>query len=205
MEELWTAQSISQDFLLDTIKLATEIEERLVLWPSSLPSIWRPIRVTGLDDDRKLFAQDPETYASLDIAHNWNLYRCLRIMIRISISTCCLRTGSLPPPIDSNRICQDMVDGICATFPYQVGRLKYIHEPSTMCNMEALADNNFEQKSTCPDENRIVTALGTMYIMPRFRYVLAQKLILRQGQAEWIQRQIDDRDRFYRADNLTCS
>lgn len=175
--------------LLDVQCLAVILENGLSRWPCMVSPAFQPSRSSSAfapgDED---FPRWTETYESLDIANAWNLYRGLRILVNLYISRCALALpGQRLPENSPQVICQEMVDGVCATVPFHLGPL----------SLGGSGAPGSKKSAGQVDERRAATALGAMYIQPRLRWILSQSMPLKPGQVDWIRRQIDTVDAYY--------
>lgn len=176
-----------EEVLQSILTLAQQIDNDLSEWPGMIPITWRPVS-SSASINQISYDGEADIYASLEVASVWNVYRCLRIMVNIAIFKCASTMDTVPAPYASATVCQEMVNGICASVPFHLDHhlIKHRHESSV--------DNPYEQRdyedATLPDDDRVRRAIGAMYLMPRLHYILDQPLDLRNGQTEWIRGQV---------------
>ena len=169
------------------LTLAEKIDKDLSEWPETIPTTWRPVRSPALINQIS-YNGEADIYATLEVASVWNVYRCLRIMVNLTILKCTSMADTVPASEAAATACQEMVNGICASVPFHLDHQLIKH------TYEAFSDKGHEQSgyedATLPDEGRVRRAIGAMYLMPRLRYILDLPLDLTTSQAEWIRRQV---------------
>ncbi|KAI9711517.1 MAG: hypothetical protein M1820_002081 [Bogoriella megaspora] len=191
-EQLRKSTHTDCDACLALLHVAKQIEGALSLWPSLIPISWRPATALFYLDGA-VYAGDAQVYESLDVASMWNTYRCMRIMVSNSMVASCRESRDCSKSDDRQTVCQQMVDGICASVPFHIG--------------EQESNQDHEKSETQPTNTRtpfssektqLRRAIGAMMLYPRLQFVLAQELDLHPAQTSWIQLQVSKILGFFR-------
>jgi hypothetical protein len=174
---------------------ALQLEKDLSQWPDKITSSYHPKRSWSLVSDFgagpcKNYPDWADTYPSLAVAQDWNYYRYLRIVLNIFISRCAalLRKYSLAASAD--QVCEQMVDGVCASVLFYTGALQK-HFESFRKDCEFMPED-------VDEKNYAFAAIGAMQLLPKLRWILAYNPSLRERQIEWLQFQISNMSLFHR-------
>lgn len=183
--------TVQDNFILGIWKKATELDQQLLAWTSTVPDDWIPIRVSGLECipqsvcEAGLYQGHGDIYKSIFIAGIFNVHCCSRIKLQLIILACVkqLNRGNFnPASVTALDIIQELADTICASIPYHLGdrvttgRIddKTVQYP----HMAGLA---------VPDDHYVgAAAHGGWMLTARLLELLSPKIPLRDGQRQWI-------------------
>ncbi|KAI4123511.1 MAG: hypothetical protein LQ338_005235 [Usnochroma carphineum] len=194
----------SRDQLMAILDYATKVEAQLSTWPDSVPDDWRWRPSHSFDNlpsqERKLYVYNRrvDIYHDIWVASIWNSYRGTMLMIQYTV----LQTlGMLRPPPLSHlgariAICittvQNLVDDICGSVPFNLGT-KTFGGPSDRKELR-YPDDGVNKPSS--DYRTSAAGLGGWFLMEPLK-TASRAICLRQGQQEWILKQIERIQRIY--------
>jgi hypothetical protein len=176
------------------MQFAEQLEGDLSRWPDYVPPSRHP-KKRVLD----LYSNYPDwedTYASLAVAQDWNHYRYLRIMTNIIISRCAAVLRLYSQAAAADQTCEQMVDEVCASVIYYIGRLKINNDDDKDENDDE--DDMQREKTGRVDEKYAIAALGAMLLLPKLRWILQAEPSLRPKQRKWLQLHVKKILHFYR-------
>lgn len=194
----------SREQLLAILDYATKVETQISAWPNSVPEEWwwKPSHTFDSlpSHERKLYAYNRrvDIYHDIWVASVWNSYRGTMLLIQYTI----LQTlGFLnPPPLSAlaarivtaiNKV-QETVDDICGTVPYNLGT-KTFGGPNDRKEVK-YPDDGINKPSS--DYRKSAAGLGGWFLLEPLK-TAAHAISLREGQQEWINRQIERIQRIY--------
>ncbi|KAL8686731.1 MAG: hypothetical protein Q9218_006908 [Villophora microphyllina] len=194
----------SQDQLLEILNYASDVEAQVSSWPDCVPEDWAWKPSHTFDNlpsyERKLYVYNRrcDIYHDIWVASIWNSYRSTQLMIQYLI----LQTLAYinPEPLSPlghrivTAICrvQEMVDDICGTVPFNLGTKTFGGPPDR--KEVRYPDDGINKPSN--DYRKSAAGLGGWFLMEPLK--TAKKAIcLREGQSEWVGRQIERIQRIY--------
>ncbi|KAL9591545.1 MAG: hypothetical protein Q9179_007614 [Wetmoreana sp. 5 TL-2023] len=194
----------SHDQLMGILDFATSVEAQVSSWPSFVPAdwAWRPSHSFDSlpSHERKLYVYNRrvDIYHDIWVANIWNSYRSAMLMIQYLI----LQTLAFlnPDPISplGHRIVtailkvQEMCDDICGTVPFNLGTKTY-GGASDKAETK-YPDDGIHKPSS--DYRKSAAGLGGWFLMEPLK-TAAKAICLREGQQDWILRQIERIQRIY--------
>lgn len=182
----------TQDFpVLSILRKATELDQRLLAWTSTVPDDWAPTRVSGPEcilesvRDAGLYQDHCDVYKSIFIANLFNSHCCSRIKLQLAILACLKHLKSANHDIASVaalEIIQELADTMCASIPYYLGDRMMIGR---------IDDKTVQYPHIAgilvPDEHYVgAAAMGGWYLAARLSELLSPRVPLRIGQRQWI-------------------
>ncbi|KAL8936618.1 MAG: hypothetical protein Q9216_004833 [Gyalolechia sp. 2 TL-2023] len=194
----------SRDQFTAILDYCTKVETQLSTWPASVIDAWwwKPSRTFDNlpSHERSLFAYNRrvDVYHDIWVASVWNSYRSAVLMIQY---TALQTLGMLnPPPLsrEATRIVtaintvQGLVDDICGTVPFNLGT-KTFGGPTDRKEVR-YPDDGITKPSD--DYRRSASGLGGWFLMEPLK-TAAFAISLREGQQEWILKQIERIQRIY--------
>ncbi|KAE8553702.1 hypothetical protein EYB25_005084 [Talaromyces marneffei] len=172
------------------MQLAQQIDGDLMRWPDYVPPSCHP-KQKALD----FYLNYPDwedTYPSLAVAQDWNHYRYLRIMANIIISRCAAVLRLYSQAAAADQICEQMVDEVCASVIYYIGRLKLNYDDDD-------DEPDIQRKQAgCVDEKYAIATIGAMLLLPKLRWILQAEPSLRPKQRTCLQLHVKKILHFYR-------
>lgn len=196
----------SQEQLTSILDRAIEAEAQVATWPQTVPDdwFWKPSHTFDnlASHESKLYVYNRrvDVYPDIWVASIWNSYRATMLKIQYTI----LQTLGFmrPPPLSRTaarvvtaiNTVQALVDDICGSVPFHLGT-KTFGGP---------ADRR-EVRYPCPDGARggpsddyrkSAAGLGGWFVLEPLK-TAARAICLREGQNEWIERQIERVQRIY--------
>jgi len=183
-----TVQDLS---VLAILKKASELDQRLLAWTSTLPDDWAPTRVSGLEcisqsvRDAGFYQDHCDIYKSIFIANIFNSHSCSRIKLQLTILACLkhLNDGNLDAAsMTAFEIIQELADTMCASIPYHLGDRM----------MTGRIDDKTMQYPhiaglSVPNDHYVgAAALGGWFLTGRLLELLSPRVPLRVGQRQWI-------------------
>lgn len=194
----------SAEQLTSILDYATKVEAQLATWPDSVSEDWWWKPSHTFDNlpshERKLFAYNRrvDIYHDIWVASIWNSYRSAVLMIQYTV----LQTLGMqnPPPLsrEATRIVtainkvQELVDDICGTVPFNLGT-KTFGGPTDRKEVK-YPDDGVNKPSQ--DYRKSASGLGGWFLIEPLK-TAAFAISLREGQQEWILRQIERIQRIY--------
>ncbi|KAL8801818.1 MAG: hypothetical protein Q9182_004225 [Xanthomendoza sp. 2 TL-2023] len=194
----------SEEQLMSIVDYAGEVEARLSTWPDTVPSEWHWKTSHTFDSlpshERKLFMWNhrADVYHDIWVASIWNSYRGTMLMIQYLTLQA---LGMLnPPPLSRfalrivtaiNRV-QDIVDDICGCVPFNLGT-KTFGGPSDRSEVR-YPDDGINKPSS--DYRRSAAGLGGWFMVEPLK-IAGKAICLRDGQQDWILKQIERIQRIY--------
>ena len=187
-----TIQDLS---ILSILKKATELDQRLLAWTSTVPDDWAPTRCSGPEcisqsvRDAGLYQDYCDIYQSIFVAHIFNSHCCSRIKLQLTILTCLRQLNGSNFDIASvtvSEIIQELADTICASVPYHLGdrvtpgriddkTAQYPH----IAGLSVRGGHHVE-----------AAAYGGWFLAAPLSELLSPGVSLRAGQRQWIVRQM---------------
>jgi hypothetical protein len=183
-----TVQGLS---VLGILEKATELDQRLLAWASTVPGDWVPSRVSGPEcipqsvHDAGLYQEHCDIYKSIFIAYTFNSYCCSRIKLQLTILACLkhLNSGNFDiASVTALEITQELADTICASIPYQLG---------DRMTTGRIDDKNVQYPhmaglSVTDAHYAGAAAFGGWLLATRLSELLSPRVPLRVGQRHWI-------------------
>lgn len=197
-------QSPSEQQLMSIVDYAGEVEGRLITWPGSVPDDWRWRTSHTFDNlpshERRLYTWDhrADVYHDIWVASIWNSYR--GTMLKIQYMTLQALGMLNPRPLSRlalkivtaiNRV-QELVDDICGSVPFNLGS-KTFGGPSDRREVQYPDDGMTKPSS---DYRKSAAGLGGWFMLEPLK-IAAKAICLRDGQQEWILKQIERIQRIY--------
>ncbi|KAL8677730.1 MAG: hypothetical protein Q9186_005865 [Xanthomendoza sp. 1 TL-2023] len=194
----------SKEQLMSIVEYAGEVEARLLTWPDTVPPDWHWKTSHTFDNfpsqERKLFMWNhrADLYHDIWVASVWNSYRGTMLMIQYLTLQA---LGMLnPPPLSRfalrivtaiNRV-QDIVDDICGSVPFNLGT-KTFGGPSDRSEVR-YPDDGITKPSS--DYRKSAAGLGGWFMVEPLK-IAGKAICLRDGQQDWILKQIERIQRIY--------
>lgn len=177
--------------ILGILNKATELDQRLLVWTSTLPDDWTPTRVSGPDSipqsvrDAGLYQDHCDVYKSIFIANMFNSHCCSRIKLQLTILACLkhLNSDSFDTAsVTALEIIQELADTMCASIPYHLG---------DRTTSGYLDDKTVQYPRIgglpVPEDHRVgAAAYGGWFLASRLLELLSSSVPLRVGQRQWI-------------------
>ncbi|MCJ1247066.1 hypothetical protein MMC30_004277 [Trapelia coarctata] len=187
-----TVQDLS---VLGILKKATELDQRLLAWTSTIPDDWAPTRVSGLDcisqsvRDAGLYQNHCDIYKSIFIVRTLNSHCCSRIKLQLTILTCLkhlskgnFNTALVTASETALEIIQELADNICASIPYHLGDRMTIGRID-----DKVAQYPHIAGLSVPDDHYVgAAAFGGWLLTAQLSELLSPGVPLRVGQRHWI-------------------
>ncbi|KAL8668781.1 MAG: hypothetical protein Q9168_006606 [Polycauliona sp. 1 TL-2023] len=190
--------------LMSILDYAGEVEAALSAWPDTVPDDWHWKTSHTFDSlpsqESKLYVYNRrvDLYHDIWVASIWNSYRGTILMIQYLTLQC---LGMLnPPPLSTfahrivtaiNKV-QELVDDICGSVPFNLGT-KTFGGPSDRSEIQ-YPDDGITKPSS--DYRKSAAGLGGWFIIEPLK-VGAKAICLRDGQQDWILKQIERIQRIY--------
>ncbi|KAI4093305.1 MAG: hypothetical protein LQ339_007700 [Xanthoria mediterranea] len=198
------AQFPSQEQLMSILDYAGDVEAQLSTWPATVPDDWhwRPSHTFDSlpSQESKLYVYNRrvDIYHDIWVASIWNSYRGTMLMIQyLTLQS----LGMLnPPPLSAfayrivsaiNRV-QELVDDICGSVPFNLGT-KTFGGPSDRSEVR-YPDDGIHKASS--DYRKSAAGLGGWFIIDPLK-IAAKAISLREGQQDWMLKQIERIQRIY--------
>ncbi|KAL8765194.1 MAG: hypothetical protein Q9209_007655 [Squamulea sp. 1 TL-2023] len=198
----------SKDQLMGILNYAGDVEARLSTWPDSVPFDWHWTRSHTFDSlsshESRLYVYNRrvDIYHDIWVASIWNSYRGTMLMIQyLTLQT----LGMLnPPPLSPiaykivsaiNKV-QELADDICGSVPFNLGT-KTFGGPGDRSEVR-YPDDGIHKPSS--DYRKSAAGLGGWFIMEPLK-VASKAICLREGQQDWILKQIERIQRIYTIKN----
>ena len=194
----------STDQLTAILDYAIKVESQISVWPNYIPEDWwwKPSHTfdTLPSHERKLYTYNRrvDIYPDIWVASIWNSYRGTILMIQYTI----LQTlGMLrPPPMShlSGKIAtaihkvQEMADDICGSVPFNLGTKTF--GGANDRKEVKYPEDGINKPST--DYRKSAAGLGGWFLIEPLK-TSAKAICLREGQQEWILKQIERIQRIY--------
>lgn len=181
------------------MQIAKQIDGELMRWPNYVPPSCQPKKAV-----RDSFPNYPgweDIYPSLAVAQDWNHYRYLRIMVNIIMSRFAALMRLYSQAAAADQICEQMIDEVCASVVYYIGRLKIDNdniEDSNDDEDDEDDEDDMRKKTTGPvEEKYAIAAIGAMLLLPKLRWILQAEPSLRSKQKAWLELNVKKILRFY--------
>ncbi|RAO68934.1 uncharacterized protein BHQ10_004946 [Talaromyces amestolkiae] len=178
------------------MQLAEQIDGELMRWPDYVPPSCQPKKAV-----RDFYPNYPgweDIYPSLAVAQDWNHYRYLRIMANIITSRCAALLRLYSQAAAADQVCEQMVDEVCASVMYYIGRLKIDNDESEDSNDDEDDEDDMQRKTTGPvEEKYAIAAIGAMLLLPKLRWILQAEPSLRPKQKSCLELNVKKILRFY--------
>lgn len=198
------AQFPSQEQLMSILAYAGDVEAQLSTWPDTVPDDWhwRPSHTFDSfpSQESKLYVYNRrvDIYHDIWVASIWNSYRGTMLMIQyLTLQS----LGMLnPPPLSAfayrivsaiNKV-QELVDDICGSVPFNLGT-KTFGGPSDRSEVR-YPDDGIHKVSS--DYRKSAAGLGGWFIIDPLK-IAAKAISLREGQQDWMLKQIERIQRIY--------
>lgn len=176
------------------MQLAEQTDGDLMGWPDYVPPSCQPKK--AVLDIYPNYPDWEDRYPSLAVAQDWNHYRYLRIMANIIISRCAALLRRYSQAAAADQICEQMVDEVCASIIYYIGRLKINDDNDEEDESD---DEDLQMRKTrCLDEKYGIAVISAMLILPKLRWILQAEPSLRPKQKTCLQLNIKKILQFYR-------
>ncbi|KAI4235404.1 MAG: hypothetical protein LQ352_008093 [Teloschistes flavicans] len=195
---LRSCQLPSTDQLAEILNYASDVEAQVSTWPSYVPEDWRYKPSHTFDDlpsyESKLYVYNRrcDIYQDIWIASTWNSYRSTQLVIQyLILQTLAYLNPDHHTPLGRRiftAICrvQEMCDDICASVPFNLGNKTF---GGPFDRKEVRYPDDGVSKPT-DDYRKSAAGLGGRFLIEPLK--TAKKAIcLREGQSEWIGRQIE--------------
>ena len=194
----------SKEQLMGVLDHAGDVEARLSTWPDTLPDDWRWKTSHTFDNlsshESKLYVYNRrvDIYHDIWVASIWNSYRGTMLMVQyLTLQS----LGMLnPPPLSAfayrivtaiNKV-RELVDDICGSVPFNLGTKTF--GGSNNRSEVTYPDDGIQKPSS--DYRKSAVGLGGWFILEPLK-VAAKAICLRDGQQEWILKQIERIQRIY--------
>ncbi|KAL8946487.1 MAG: hypothetical protein Q9222_007125 [Ikaeria aurantiellina] len=194
----------TEDQFVEILDYCADVEAQLSTWPDSLPADWAWKTSHTFDDlpsqQRKLYVYNhrADIYHDIWVASIWNSYRGTMLMIQyLTLST----LGVMHPPPTSPYMpkigaaiskVQGLVDDICGSVPFNLGT-KTFGGPKDRYDVRYPNDGINKPSS---DYRKSAAGLGGWFMVEPLK-IAAKAISLREGQQDWILRQIERIQRIY--------
>ncbi|KAL8657434.1 MAG: hypothetical protein Q9226_001927 [Calogaya cf. arnoldii] len=194
----------SQEQLMSILDYAGDVEAQLSTWPDTVPDDWQWKTSHTFDSlpshESKLYVYNRrvDIYHDIWVASIWNSYRGTMLMIQYLTLQC---LGMLnPPPLSTfaykivtaiNKV-QELIDDICGSVPFNLGT-KTFGGPSDRSEVQ-YPDDGINKPSA--DYRKSAAGLGGWFILEPLK-IAAKAIALRDGQQDWILKQIERIQRIY--------
>lgn len=149
-------------------------------WTTLIPVSWHPVYIKA-DPDFDSYNGLCGIYPHFGVMNIYNHWRCVRINLLSS------------DPGDSNPDLQDLIDEICASVPFGLGNRNQggpIYQPGWKYP-------HLEGAPTSYEHYRIACTLGGFYLARPLMQIMGLQVRLRDGQREWVGRQLRRIARLY--------
>lgn len=189
-EELWSNQAdLFSDpaALLDSLFRDSQTmlninlkDAHVATWTTLIPVTWHPIYVKA-DPEFDSYNGLCGIYSHLGVMNIYNRWRSVRISLLSSIQ------GHTNPHL------QTLIDEICASVPFGLGNRNKggpIYQPGWKYP-------HLEGAQTSQEHYRMASTLGGFYLARPLMQIVGLKVELRDGQREWISRQLRRIARLY--------
>ncbi|KAI9801768.1 MAG: hypothetical protein M1825_003140 [Sarcosagium campestre] len=186
------------------LKKAAELDQRLSVWASTVPSDWGPFPVSGSACipqsvyDVGLYRDQCDVYKNLAVAFTFNSYRSSRIKLQRMILASLKHLNKAKSNDDNDNstpdaasmtpmaIIQEMADGMCASVAYHLGnRTKFSRVDDKTVKYPHLAGAPVSDEF-CSEAN----ATGGWLLATRLPEFLSLDSPLRSGQLQWLRGQM---------------
>lgn len=177
--------------ILGILKEATELDQRLLAWTSTLPDDWAPTQVSGLEcipqsvRDAGLYQDHCDIYKNIFIVSTFNSYCCSRIKLQLTILACLKHLNSSSfntVSVTALEIIQELADTICASILYHLG------DRTTIGRIDDKTVQ-YPHIAGLPVRNGHpvgAAAFGGWLLTARLSELLSPRVPLRVGQRQWI-------------------
>lgn len=194
----------SQEQLLGILDYATSVDVQVSTWPDSVPADWAWKPSHTFDNypshERKLYVYNRrvDIYHDIWVASIWNSYRGTVLMIQYLILQTLTFLNQKPGTPLGHRVInaivrvQEMSDDICASVPFNLGT-KTFGGPGDRKEVR-YPDDGINKPSN--DYRTSAAGLGGWFLIEPLK-TTAKAICLREGQQEWILRQIERIQRIY--------
>lgn len=191
----------------ELLEYAISIDLLVAAWQQSVPDDWAWTPADGFDvpsghhRDAFVYGDRIDTYLDLWVLSIWNQYRCARIKIQSIVLDCIAYLGPSHDEqwywrsIYANMIVQQMADDICASVPCALGTKAFggpgAHEGVEYPYVVGGPKARYEHR-------RAAAALGGWHLLDPLKSCLRTGSgVLREGQREWVQGQMERIGRMY--------
>lgn len=191
-----SSDTTAQDLpVLGILRKATELDQRLLAWTSTVPDDWVPTRFSGPEcilqsvRDAGLYQDHCDIYKTIFIANIFISHCCSRIKLQLTILACLkhLKSDNLDTAsVTALEITQELADTVCASIPYFLG--------------DRMMTGRIDDKTVqyphiagllVPDDHYVgAAALGGWFLAARLSELLSPRVPLRIGQRQWIEGQM---------------
>lgn len=178
------------------MQLAEQADGELMRWPDYVSPSCQPKK--AVPDFYPNYPDWEDRYPSLAVAQDWNHYRYLRIMTNIIISRCAALLRLYSQAAAADQICEQIVDEVCASIVYYIGRLKISDDDDEASDDDEDEDNMQRKETGRVDEKYAIAAIGAMLLLPKLRWILQADPSLRPKQKACLQLNVKKILRFYR-------
>lgn len=194
----------SHEQLTAILDYATKVEAQVATWPDSVPDDWWWTPSHSFDNlpshERKLYVYNRrvDIYHDIWVASVWNSYRGTMLMIQYAMLQALGFLG--PPPLSRSayrivtaiNIVQGLVDDICGSVPFNLGT-KTFGGPGDRKEVR-YPDDGVTKPSD--DYRKSAAGLGGWFMLEPLK-TAAHATSMREGQNEWISKQIERIQRIY--------
>ncbi|KAL8858710.1 MAG: hypothetical protein Q9178_004798 [Gyalolechia marmorata] len=194
----------SKEQLMGVLDHAGDVEARLSTWPDTLPDDWSWKTSHTFDNlsshESKLYIYNRrvDIYHDIWVASIWNSYRGTMLMVQyLTLQS----LGMLnPPPLSAfahrivtaiNKV-RELVDDICGSVPFNLGTKTF--GGSNDRSEVTYPDDGIHKPSA--DYRKSAAGLGGWFVLEPLK-VAAKAICLRDGQQDWILKQIERIQRIY--------
>ncbi|KAI4098136.1 MAG: hypothetical protein L6R37_006647 [Teloschistes peruensis] len=194
----------SEDQLLEILNYASGVEAQVSTWPDCVPEEWGYKPSHTFDDlpshESKLYVYNRrcDLYQDIWVANTWNSYRSTQLMIQYLIlqSLAYLNPDHSSPlgrriATSISRV-QELCDDICASVPFNLGNKTF---GGPFDRKEVRYPDDGITKPT-DDYRKSAAGLGGRFLLDPLK-MAKRAICLREGQSEWIGRQIERTQRIY--------
>lgn len=171
----------------DLLMRAEVVDARLARWPDLIPSTWLPIQIPAQSILKSviaagLYGDSCDIYPDVMICSAWNEWRVARLRVLSLVA----QLGSVEMEFQAMQTIQRLVDGICASIPFNFGDRT---EPTPIYEAKTI----YPSTNDCPmpkGHQNTASAYGGWYSFTPLREVCEVGRFLRKGQLDWVRGQL---------------
>lgn len=192
---------------MEILAEASDLDQRLVDWMSTIPDDWVPIyfwdskSIPETVREAGMYQSHCTIHKSISVANVLNGYCSSRIKVQLVILACLDHINDLS--LDNTRMTahdtiQDLADMICATVPYFLGnRVKVLR-----IDDKSVQYPRAGSKATPVEHYAYAAAYAGIFLTQRLPELLNPGLPLRDGQRQWVLSQMGRIKRVYLANPI---
>lgn len=194
----------SNSSAMNILAEASDLDQRLMDWMSTIPDDWVPTYVWGSEcipesaREAGMYQSHCTIHKSISVANVLNGYCCSRIKVQLVILACLDHINDLSLDITrwmAHETIQDLADMICATVPYFLGnRVRYLR-----IDDKSVQYPRAGSKATPVEHYAYAAAYAGIFLTQQLSELLIPGLPLRDGQRQWVLSQMGRIKRVYLA------